>query len=299
MKVVYLEKTDIHSTLTTWLYCHFHMAYVADKMLGASAYFHWPKFLSLQCFSDEDQFRKQPNMFDWYFEQPFINMNPNDRQYYDVWTWEKEKWGANVHENYTSKGLMNQPLEIIKSYFKNHLLFNDETNRRGNLLVEKYGIDFTKTIGITWRGTDIYLDGRPRMPIETYYRFIDDILEKNPDYHIACTAEETGILDPLFARYPNTFLIEEFTQAPIGAKDNPEKLRSHLSGYERGLVPVLMVWLFSKCAWYIKNRSSTGAVASWMSTGNIISLGHPENLGYEPCGDYYEINAVRHTPLYQ
>jgi hypothetical protein len=53
-----------------------------------------------------------------------------------------------------------------------------------------------------------------------------------------------------------------------------------MSGYERGLQPALMVWLFGKCAHYIKNRSTTGAVASWISSGRIVSIAHPENLGF-------------------
>ena len=52
-----------------------------------------------------------------------------------------------------------------------------------------------------------------------------------------------------------------------------------------------MVWLFSKCAHYIKNRSSTGAVASWISTGRIVSIGHPENLGFPANTDTAEIEG--------
>lgn len=290
---VYLEKTDIYATLTTWIYCHMHMAYNADKK-GLHPYINWHEANDrhLTALRDLNKFRQIPNMWEWYFEQPYGQAPSKDA----VWTWELPDWGAKV--NTTDYSLMSEPLQVIKDYYRKHLIFNAATNRRGYDLVNKYAIDFNKTIGITWRGTDIYLDGRPRMAIETYFRFIDEILEQHPDYRIACTAEETGILDPLFKRYPNAFLIEEFTQAPLGAKDNPEKLKSKLTGYERGLVPVLMVWLFSKCAYYIKNRSSSGAVASWLSKGNIISLGHPENLGYEAPGDYYEVNGVRKTPLY-
>ena len=68
---------------------------------------------------------------------------------------------------------------------------------------------------------------------------------------------------------------------PKGFQHNPERV-SPLSGYERGLQPALMVWLFSKCAWLIKNRASTSAVASWLSDGEIISINHNENLGFPP-----------------
>jgi hypothetical protein len=122
---------------------------------------------------------------------------------------------------------------------------------------------------------------------------MDEIMERQPDCRIACTAEEERILDPLLARYPNAFLIEEFKQAPFESKHNPERF-SPMSGYERGLQPVLMVWLFSKCAHYIKNRSSTGAVASWLSEGRIVNIAHEETLSYLKMDDQVEIEGIKY-----
>jgi hypothetical protein len=85
----------------------------------------------------------------------------------------------------------------------------------------------------------------------------------------------------LFNRYPQAFLIEEFYQAPKGSKHNPERF-SPMSGFERGMQPALMVWLFSKCAWLIKNRASTSAVASWLNDGEIVNICHTEVLGFPP-----------------
>jgi hypothetical protein len=227
------------------------------------------------------------NQYDWYFKQPKIQ-NPEAIPDWlkSVATW--ENWQDPV-----PCSLMSQPLSVIKDYYKKNLHFNEETNKRGQALVDKYGIEFNNTIGVSWRGTDIYLDGRIRVPITTYFRFIDEILESNPNLRIACTAEEEKILDPLFERYPQAFLIEEFKQAPFESKHNPERF-SEVSGYERGLQPVLMVWLFSKCKHYIKNRSSTGAVASWLSDGRIVNIAHPENLGYEKIDDMVEIEGKRY-----
>ncbi len=111
---------------------------------------------------------------------------------------------------------------------------------------------------------------------------------------IMCTAEEQNILQPLFNRYPNAFNIEEFISAPLGTKVNPERLNL-TSGYEKGLQPALMVWIFSKCAHYIKNRSSTGAVASWISDGRIVCIGHEETLSYNLAYDYVEIEGKKYT----
>lgn len=285
-KVISLQKNDIHCTLTTYIYCHFWMLWAAEQQ-GHDAYIHWPNGLFLQSYEDKKKYAEIPNAYDWYFVQPKISTPPERKE---VWLWESWKDESPIP-------FMAQPLSVIKDYYKKHLHFNDATNARGQAIVDKYGIDFSKTIGITWRGTDIYLDGRPRIPIETYFPFIDDILEKEPDLRIMCTAEEEKILDPLLIRYPNAFKIEEFISSPFESKHNPERL-SEVSGYERGLQPALMVWLFSKCAHYIKNRSSTGAVASWLSNGRIVSLGHPENLGFPANTDTAEIESKLY-PLYR
>lgn len=278
--MIYLEKSDIYATLTTWLYCHFWMKWAMER-IGKQTYINWPKGKFLIDLEDKKKFNECENAYEWYFKQP-----RNIAVIEETLTWENWKDPSPVP-------FMAQPLSVIKEYYQRHLKFNDETNKRGQAIVDKYGIDFSKTIGISWRGTDIYLDGRPRIPIEKYFRFIDEILLSTPDARIACTAEEEGILDPLLARYPQAFKIEEFYQAPHGGKQNPERF-SPLSGYERGLQPVLMVWLFSKCAWYIKNRSSTGAVASWLSNGKIINIAHAETLNYDKLDNEVEIEGIRY-----
>lgn len=293
MNTVYIEKNDLGATLTTWIYCAFHMCYRAES-LGKTPYINWPSGMNpsrcLQAYEDAEMFAKIPNMFEWYFKQPFTSETTKRDE---VWTWETPAYGMDVDT--TVFQLMSEPLSVIRDYYQKHLQFNEETNRRGQLIADKYNIDFSKTIGLTWRGTDVYLDGRPNVPIEAYYPFIDDILSKEPDLRIACTAEEDTILDPLLVRYPSAFKIEEFLSSPFGSKHNPERL-TQVSGYLRGLQPALMVWLFSKCAHYIKNRSSTGAVASWLSNGNIISLFHPENLGFPANTSTVEINGKQYTP---
>jgi hypothetical protein len=288
---IYIQKNDIHATLCTWLYCGFHMMYNAERK-GLRPYISWPTGKFLQSYEDKERFAVTPNAYDWYFVQPFVKEPPLENT---IWTWELEKWGANVDT--TDFQLISEPLSVIRNYYQKHLHFNEETNRRGQLLVNRYGIDFKRTIGLSWRGTDTYLDGRPRLSIGTYFPFIDDILTQDPDLRIACTAEEETILDPLLARYPNSFKIEEFVSSPFQSKHNPERI-SKMSGYERGLQPALMVWLFSKCAHYIKNRSSTGAVASWLSNGRIVNLGHGENLGFPANNDFAEIEGQRY-PLYR
>ncbi len=285
---VFLEKSDIGATLTTWVYCGMWQLWTAEQ-LGLRGYINWPqqKNRSLEPYQDEAMFARRPNMYDWYFEQPLFDAPPHRDL---TWEWEHcDELGRFP--------LMAQPLSVIKEWYRKHCRLNADVNARGDALVQKYGIDFSKTIGITWRGTDCVTDGRLRLPIELYFPFIDDVLKREPDMRIMATAEEERVLDPLLARYPNAFKIEEFFASPHGHLQNPERF-SPFSGYERGMQPALMVWLFSKCAHYIKNRSSVAAVASWLSTGRIVSLAHAETLNYDQLPDQAEINGAR-VPLYR
>lgn len=290
-KIVYLEKTDLAATLTTWIYCHFWAGYAAEKQ-GFDYYINWPlgrqPSRCLQAYEDSNKFAEKPNMFEWYFRQPKVKFHETLLSEIETWTWEYD--GEKMKDFH----LMAQPLSVIKEFYKKNLHFSDEVESRGQAIVNKYGLNFKEIIGISWRGTDVYLDGRPRVPIETYFPFIDDILDKEPDLVLMCTAEEETILDHLLKRYANSFVIEEFISSPFESKHNPERL-SNVSGFERGLQPALMVWLFSKCAHYIKNRSSTGAVASWLSDGRIVSMFHPENLGFPANTDTVEIEGKLYT----
>lgn len=269
-EAVYLEKEDVGATLTTWIYCHLWMLWKAER-LGLDGYINWPQNpgKSLLPYQDPEKFREMPNMFDWYFVQPKFTSPPPRTK---TWVWERWPEGS-------GEALMSLPVPEIRAYYQKTLKLSPAVIARGEALVQKYGIDFNKTIGVTWRGTDCVTDGRPYMPIETYFPFIDDILKEEPDLRIACTAEEETILDPLLARYPNAFKIEEFKAAPKGTRHNPERY-GWATGYERGMQPALMVYLYSQVKHYIKNRSSVAAVASWLSNGNIVSLAHPENLGF-------------------
>lgn len=277
---IYIQKNDVHSTLTTYFYCCFSMLYAAQKQ-GHTGYLNWFRHGGfLTSYDDEQMYAKCSNAYSWYFKQPMFEheVYPSKDA---AWTWEIDG------DKFGSYNLMSQPLSVIKEFYKKYLIFNEETFRRGQLIVNKYGIDFSKTIGVTWRGCDIYLEslngnqGRQYTPVEYYFEWIDKALEAIPDARIACTAEEEGILEPLFKRYPQAFLIEEFYQAPKGSKHNPERF-SPMSGYQRGLQPALMVWLFSKCAWLIKNRASTSAVASWCGNGEVVNICHTEVLGFPP-----------------
>lgn len=267
-KVVYIEKSDIYATLSTWLYCHVWQLYTAREM-GLLGYVNWPQqhMRSLEPHQDQAMFAKCPNMFEWWFEQPFWKgpgVPPRDI----TWEWEHcPETGAHC--------LMGQPLATIKMEYQRLLIFNPEVKARVAELVAKYSIDFKNTFALSWRGCDSVDDGRPRQAIETYFPYMDAVLEKEPNLRIFATAEETTVVEKIMARYPNAFTISEFFTAPWGYKHHSEYINP-ATGFERGMQTCCMISILSQCAHYIKNRSNMSCTAGYMSDGHIIHMDHPE-----------------------
>lgn len=279
-ETVYLEKTDTGATLATWWYCAMWQLYTAEKC-GLTGYINWPKGRSLIPHQDETTFANYPNMFDWYCWQPhFKNLPAPPRT--KTWIWEQcPELGQYCFAA--------QSLAFIREWYQKHLIFKPNVIADTHAIIHKYGINCNNTLAITWRGCDSTDDGRPRMPIETYYPFIDQILAEEPNLAIFATAEETTVVDTLKKRYPQTFTIPEFFSAPFGYKGHSEYLNP-TTGYERGLQTCVLVNLLSKCKHHIKNRSSMSAVASWLNKdGNIICLAHGEDLGYS-----FDITKAEH-----
>jgi hypothetical protein len=146
-------------------------------------------------------------MFEWYFLQPRVTAPPPRSR---VWTWQTPEDGVSYSD------FLSLPIGAIKAFYQANLRFNTEVEGRGSQIAQKYNVDFSKTIGVTWRGTDCVTDGRPYMPIETYFPFLDDILEGEPDLRIAATAEEQGILDALLKQKPVAWML--YTRTELGSK---------------------------------------------------------------------------------
>ncbi len=277
MSHIYIEKRDIGGTLSNWVYCGFWQMHAAEKF-GLKSYIHWPqdRQRALAYYYDDQKFSECGNMWDWYFEQPFFK-DPPPRD--NVWTFEEP---SKEQADSLNGQHLYETVARIKEYYKKHLRFHSAVRTLGDEIASRHGIDFSNTIGVMWRGTESIHDGRPRMGIETYFPFLDDILEKEPGLRLMCTAEEETILDPLLRRYKNAFVVDEFFMSPFKAQErgsNPEKY-ANVSGYRKGMQPALMMYLFSKCKHLVKNRSTVSSIASWLSDGRIVCLAHPENLGH-------------------
>jgi hypothetical protein len=265
MPVVYLEKSDVGATLPTWLYCSTWMVYTA-KQMGLTPYVHWPKVKnrSLIPFQDQDAFAKCPNMYEWWFRQPCWDQpSPPPRDM--TWEWEHcPELGQHP--------IFSQSWPDLKEFYRTHLLFNDQTQRRIDALTHKYQIDFDRTIGLSWRGCDNVMDGRVRVDIAEYFPAIDAILASEPDMRIFATAEEQTVAERVQEKYGSrVFLIPEFYSAPYGSTGHSD-YANPASGYEKGIQVCGMISVLSRCKHYIRNWSSQSCIVNFLSRGHVVNI---------------------------
>jgi hypothetical protein len=197
-------------------------------------------------------------MFEWYFRQPWCQAKPPS----DAAIW--------VHEE--SEAVLNRhPIENFYAFYRNHLFFNDDVIARFEALSRKYVLRPERTIAVSWRGTDNTTDGRPPTRIERYFPVIDELLEAEPDSALLIKPEERGAADALLERYPKAILPSEFFVALPGGRRMQDWV-SPASGYQRGMQAALLILLFSRCKYLLKNESNLGDIATRLSVGTVIRI---------------------------
>lgn len=285
MNAVYLEKRDAGATLTCWIACLMWLDWAA-YMEGLTAYYNWPHSSCISPLYDAEMFAREPNMFDWFFIQPnlelFGGVIPPKT---NAWVWEAS---ATMPYGVPGKWPMG---ESTYAWYK-RLKIRPEIVARANALVAKYGLDLSNTIGVSRRGCEARLDderNHTSETIENYFPYLDRLVAEEPNLKIFATSEEQGDAEKIAARYPGkTTIMSELWTVPAGYGSTPgNPLHSGwcnpVSGYERGVLTCLLISLLSRCKYYVKNKSNMSQIAGWIKGGTGIfrvgSQAHPEFWG--------------------
>lgn len=258
--------------MTCWLVCHMWLDWAAHHE-GMVAYYHWPKESCIQPMYDPDAFARQPNMFEWYFEQPNLSQFTSQPPPKDAtWVWEDAStMPARVPGNW--------PMAEQTYTWYERLRFKPEVTTRANQLIAKYGLNPSKTIAVSRRACEAALDDERDHASETisnYFPHIDQLIANDPDLRILVTSEEQGDAEQVAARYPNrTSAISEFWTVPKGYGSAPgQPLHSGwcnpVSGYERGMHTCLLMAVLSQCRYYVKNKSNMSQIIGWLKKGQGV-----------------------------
>ena len=256
MKYVNLERTELRASLSSWINSAMNALNAASRE-GLTGYIHWPQHRCPKAYHDSEAFARCPNMFEWYFHQACCRAHPSTAP---IWAYEDSHPVITRH-----------PIEDYRAFFRQHLLFNRDVTDRLETLVARHRLCLDNTIAVSWRGTDNVIDGRPRVPIEQYFPVIDRILEVERDFDIFVKAEEQGATDTLLRRYPKAIALPEFFTASAGETQMQDWV-SPASGYERGMQVVLLILLFSKCKFLLKNNANLSDIATRLSFGRVINI---------------------------
>ena len=256
MNYVNLERTELRASLSSWINSAMNALNAASRE-GLTGYIHWPQHRCPKAYHDSEAFARCPNMFEWYFHQACCRAHPSTAP---IWAYEDSHPVITRH-----------PIADYRAFFRQHLLFNRDVTERLENLVARHGLCLDNTIAVSWRGTDNVIDGRPRVTIEQYFPVIDRILEVARDFDLFVKAEEQGATDTLLRRYPKAIALPEYFTASAGETQMQDWV-SPASGYERGMQVVLLILLFSKCKFLLKNNANLSDIATRLSFGRVINI---------------------------
>jgi hypothetical protein len=256
MQCVSLERVDLRASLSSWITTAMTSLNAAFQE-GFGGYINWPRPRSPAAYRDANAFARCPNMFEWYFCQPSCEACPPGAP---AWVYEASQAVIGRHS-----------IADKRTFYRRHLLFNTDVTSRMEDLLRKHRIRPENTIAVSWRGTDSVVDGRLRTPIEKYFPVIDGILEAEPEAVIFAKPEERGAAEALLRRYERTIIPSEFFTAKTGETRMQDWLSS-ATGFERGMQVLLLILVFARCKYLLRNLANLSEIASHLSDGKVIRV---------------------------
>lgn len=168
------------------------------------------------------------------------------------------------HSNYLSL-----PLDEFKPYLQKYFRVNEKVERWKDWFVKKYAIDFDKTIVLSYRGTDKYIE-LELQPVEKYLLHVRKLLQDNPGYRVWIQTDQQQVQDAVMSEFEpgRCFLLEELP-ATTGKHGVHEILETDKVEFSRKMLAA--VQLMAACKHLITH---TGNVAFWtvLYRGNVNNV---------------------------
>lgn len=258
------------------------------EIFGIKAAVDWRRGSQFGFYKDETAVLKYgPNVWDWYFKQPFASVEEIEVIPHDEWP---QVFPVPANDNGEIVELLRlltlgniqtyETLKKTKNVINKFLIWHDSIQTRANNLFQKYELNPIETIAVSHRGTNKYVDLRlhPELiiyPIESYFSSLDYLLEENPNRKIWIQPEEQTISDKLIQRYPSAVIMPDFYLVNPAQKLNEHTISDFInpkSGYEKGLDIVTLMVMFSMCGAFVKNVGNLSDISAALSKGNVILI---------------------------
>lgn len=168
------------------------------------------------------------------------------------------------HSNYLAL-----PLDEFKPYLQKYFRVNEKVERWKDLFVQKYAIDFDKTIVLSYRGTDKHIE-LELQPVEKYLLHARKLLHDNPGYRVWIQTDQQQVQDAVMSEFGpgKCFFLDELP-ATTGKHGVHEILETDKVEFSRKMLAA--VQLMAACKHLITH---TGNVAFWtvLYRGNVNNV---------------------------
>lgn len=143
-------------------------------------------------------FKRDPDL-DIYPDFHKINVNQSLDLFKDVEIPDSNKYQPNLYDFETYN-------KIVNRFFNP----SDVVSERIKFLEEKYQIDTTKTISVSYRGTDKGTELTLASP-EEYLSVVKDILSQNPDFKVLLQTDQTQVIQYFHSHFDDKLVFFEET----------------------------------------------------------------------------------------
>jgi hypothetical protein len=212
--------------------------YPSERFVGVN----WP---SQDNYRDSDQAGE--NLFNLYFEP---NTNADTRKLSHLPP-------VNHHGIYAD-----MPFEHLNPYIQSYFAPSDIVRKKQNELIEKYKIDYEKTVGLVYRGTDKWTEVGT-IPPRFYIMEAERLVAKHPDLRILVQTDQEQVRNQCASYFgEHAFYIDEMpvTSSLTGLHTMSQESRK-ISNFEFGVTLLAVFNLIANCRYVV---SHTGNVGLWV-----------------------------------
>jgi hypothetical protein len=146
---------------------------------------------------------------------------------------------------------------LIKKYFSP----SEQVLNIYESLLEKYKIDYDKTIAVCYRGNDKHKETNLPSHLEMISK-IDELVQENPDYKIFIQSDEVDFYESVLKKYPDSIYINEIMKVRKNDSSPIQYLIPIGSRSNQAIIFLAILNIISNCSKIILN---SGNVGMWIS----------------------------------
>jgi len=109
------------------------------------------------------------------------------------------------------------PLQDLRPLLEKYFTIAPVVVEREAALIQQYGLDFAKTIGVRYRGNDKIKETK-LAPYELFFQKAEELLQRHPGMRFLVQTDELEFRDEFCARFPNSVYFESLPVIPRDPK---------------------------------------------------------------------------------